>query len=95
MSRRLDKLADQLAFVAPALLLLFFGIQDTALMPPDRIDTVGGVLWIVAGLSVVCLWVARNYGSRTHVLLAIALVLVSGTVAVVWRIVGLVGLWRA
>lgn len=95
VSRWQDKVADQIAFIAPALLLLFFGIQDIALTPPDRTDPVGGVLWIVAGLSLVCLWVARNYGRRTPLLLALALVVVSGTVAVVWKIVGLVGLWRA
>jgi hypothetical protein len=36
------------------ILSLFFGLQDFILVPPDRRDAVSGVLWIVAGLSVVC-----------------------------------------
>ena len=90
-----DKVVDRIAFIAPALMLLLFGIQDIALMPPDRTDTFGGVLWIVAGLSVICLGIARNYGRRTPVFLAVALVVVSGIVAVAWKINGLLGFWRA
>jgi hypothetical protein len=86
MSRWQDKVAYQVAFIAPAVLLVFMGIQDIALMPPDKTDTVGGVLWIVAGLLLLCLGVAWNYGRRTLVFLALALSVVSGIVAVVWTI---------
>jgi hypothetical protein len=49
MSRWQEKVADWIALIAPALLLVFLGFQDIVLIPSERADPVGGVLWTIAG----------------------------------------------
>jgi hypothetical protein len=76
------------------LLCLIFALQDLLLVPPDRRDAVSGVLWGVAGISVICVGIARQYDHKTSALLLFILFLATGTGAVVWKTIGLVRLRR-
>jgi hypothetical protein len=77
------------------ILLLFFGVQDLILVPPQRRDAVSGVLWIAAAISLVCLGISRQYDHQPSTLLLLIIFLATGTVAIVWKIVGLVRSWGA
>jgi hypothetical protein len=90
MSRWQDRVVFWITLLAPALLLIPLGIEKIALMT----DTVGGILWVVAGLSSVCggfvAHKGRDHGNRTLVILGIALVVVAVccvTAALVWDLI--------